>query len=148
MTEQRSSVQSFIQVLSKSIVLMHINLLHATVQMGVLRFTVFVFIITTVTLHMLDPSLSTLLSPLWIDLLPGFCMSVIISRIKIHPFINDYMLVQHPIIYTGLKNIAQMFLSMYWRSILYSIHECNTENKTIQTKMESTSWCIGCNSII
>ena len=95
--EQRSSVHPSIQLLIKSTVLMHRNLLLATVQMGVLRLKLFVFIIPTVPLHILDPSESTLLSHLCIDLLPGFLMSVIISIIQIYPFMNESVLVQQPI---------------------------------------------------
>ena len=46
--EKCSFIHSLIQVLKKTTVLMHVNLLHATVQMGVLRFKVFILISTTV----------------------------------------------------------------------------------------------------
>ena len=77
---------------------MHMNLFLANVKMGVLRFNLFVFIIPTVSLHIMDPSYSTLLSHLCIDLLQGFLMSVIISIIQIYPSMNESVLVQQPFI--------------------------------------------------
>ena len=52
--------------------MMHGDLFHATVQMGVLRLKVLVLIIPKVQCHMLTHSYSTLLSWLCIDSLPGF----------------------------------------------------------------------------
>ena len=52
--------------------MVHGNLLHANVQMGVLRFRVLILISPTAQWHMMDPSESTLLLRLCIELLPGF----------------------------------------------------------------------------
>ena len=54
--EQKSSVHSLLLVLRKVIVLMHGNLLHTTVQMGVLILKVFILINHTVQWHMLTHS--------------------------------------------------------------------------------------------
>ena len=51
--KQRSSIHSLLQVLGKATVLMYVNLLHATVKMGVLIFKVLVLISPTVLWHML-----------------------------------------------------------------------------------------------
>ena len=52
--KQNYFVNSFLLVLRKVTVLMHEYLLHATVQMGVLRFRISIFISTTVQCHMLN----------------------------------------------------------------------------------------------
>ena len=70
--ETKSSVHSFLLVLRKVTVLMHGNLLHATVQMGVLILKVLVLINHSVQWHTLDHSESTLLLHIFIDLLPEF----------------------------------------------------------------------------
>ena len=72
MKEQKSSIHSLFLLLRKVTVLMEIKFLHAIVQMGVLRFKVFILINRTVQWHMLTPSESTWLSWQCIDSLPGF----------------------------------------------------------------------------
>ena len=54
--EQMSCVHLLIQLLRKVDVLMHVKLLHATIQMGVLRFKVLILISPTVQCHTLTPS--------------------------------------------------------------------------------------------
>ena len=61
---------------------------------------------------MLTSSESIFLSRLCIDSIPGFWMSVIIYRIKIFPLIKTPVSVHHTIIWTGLKNITPIFLSI------------------------------------
>ena len=65
--EQKSSDHSLILLLRKVIVLMHVNFLHTTVQMGFLGLKVLVLINHTVQCHMLTHSESTLLFQLCID---------------------------------------------------------------------------------
>ena len=93
-------------------VLMHVKLLHATVQMGVLRLKVLILISPTVQCHMLTHSESTLLLSLCMDSLPVSYMSVMHFRIKHFPFMKESVSVHHPIIYTDLKYITQMLLSI------------------------------------
>ena len=110
--EQKSSVYSLILVLRKVTVFMHGNLLHATVQMGVIIFKVLIFINHKVQYHMLTPSKSTLLSRLCIDSLTVIWMPVIHFRIKMFPFMKESVSVHHPIIWTGLIDFIPMFLSI------------------------------------
>ena len=70
--DKNPSVHSLLLVLRKATALMHGNLLHATVQMGVLRLKIFILINHTVQWHMMTHSESTLLLHLCIDSLPGF----------------------------------------------------------------------------
>ena len=58
--------------ISNVTVLMHGNLLHATMQMGVFRLKVFIFINRAVQWRMLTHSESTLLLLICIESLPGF----------------------------------------------------------------------------
>ena len=110
LNEQKSFFHPFIQVLKKVTVIMHGNVLHATVKMGVLIFRVLILISPTVPRHILTPSESTLLSRLCIESLPGFWMSVMLSKIQMNPFMKEYVSVHHPIIWTCLKNITLMLL--------------------------------------
>ena len=102
---------SLLKLLVKATVLVHGNLLHANVQIGVFVLKVLIFISPKIQCKVLTPSESTLLLRLRIDSLPGFWMSVIHSRIQMFRFMKQYVSVHHPIILTGLKNI--MFLSIY-----------------------------------
>ena len=70
--EQKSSVHSLLIVLSKVTVLINENVVHATVQMGVLKLKVLILINGISQCHILTHSESTLLSQLFIDSLPGF----------------------------------------------------------------------------
>ena len=54
--EKFFSVQSLLQVLRKVPVLMHVNMLHATVHMGVLKFKVLILISPTVQWYILTSS--------------------------------------------------------------------------------------------
>ena len=117
-------------------------------KIGVLRFELFILIIPTVPWHMLTPSESTFLLGLCIDLLPGFWVSVTISRIKITPFIKEFVSVHHHIMWTGLKNITQMLLSIEIMVHFYSTNEWNPGGKNIRTTMESAPWCSGYNNEI
>ena len=113
MMVKRSYVHSLLKLLSKVNVLLHGKLLHPTVQLVVPRLKVLILIIPTVQWHMVYPSRSTFLSWIFIDSLPGFWMSVIHHRIQMFPFMVESVSVQHPIIWTGLKYIIPMFLSIY-----------------------------------
>ena len=108
--EQRSSVQSLLQVLRKTTVIMHGNMLLATVKMVVLRFKVLILISPTVPWHMLTPSESTLILRICIELLTEFWMPVMNYKMQIPPFMTEYVSVHHPIRWTGLKNIIPMSL--------------------------------------
>ena len=70
--EQNSSVHSLLLLLRKVTVIMHGNLLHATVKMGVLILKVLILINNTVQWHILTHSESTLLLHICIGSLPGF----------------------------------------------------------------------------
>ena len=69
---KKCSVQSLLLVLRNVTILMHGNLLQATVQMGFFRLKLLVFINTTVQWHMMTHSESTFLSRIFIDSLLGF----------------------------------------------------------------------------
>ena len=109
---KNSSVHSFLQLLNKVTVLMHGNLFHATVKMGVLIFKLLILVSPTVQWHILTPSVSTLLLRICIDSLPVFWMSLMHFRIKHFPFMKEYMSVHYPIIYTGLIDIIPVFHSI------------------------------------
>ena len=70
---------------------MQVNLLRATVKMGVLIFKVLVLISPTVQWRMLTPSESTLILRICIDSLSGFWMSVMHFRIQMLTFVKDYV---------------------------------------------------------
>ena len=109
--EQRSSVHSLLQVLSKVTVIMHGNILHTTVQIGVIISKELILISPKVLWYMMNPSESTLISRLCIDSLPGYWMSVMLYRIKMFSFMNKFVSIHHPIIWTGLKTITPMLIS-------------------------------------
>ena len=100
------------QVLKKATVLMHGNSLHATVRMGVLRFKVYIFISPTFQGHLMINSESTFLSWPCINSLPVFWMSLLHSRIIMFPFMKYSMSLHRPIIWTGLKYLNPMLLSV------------------------------------
>ena len=81
--------------------MMHGNLLHATVKIGVLIFKVLILIGPTVQCHILPPSESILLSWICIYSLPGFLMPVMNYRIQNFPFMKESVSVHHHILYTG-----------------------------------------------
>ena len=81
--KKMSSIHSLLQVLRKVNVLMHINVLHTTVQMGILVFKLLIFISLTFQCHMMTPSESKFLSWIWMDSLTLFWMSIMHSRIQI-----------------------------------------------------------------
>ena len=109
---QSSSIHSIIQVLREVTALVDGNYLHFSVQMRVLRFKVFIFISPTVPWHMMTPSESIFLLWLYIDSLTGVWMSVMLSIIQMYIFMKESVSVHHPIIWTVLKNITPMFLSI------------------------------------
>ena len=96
--EQKSFIHSLFKVSGEETFLMHGNMLHGTIQMGVLRFKVLNLINPTVQWHILTPSESTLLSRIFIDSLTGFWISVVHSRIPMFPFMKESVSVHHPII--------------------------------------------------
>ena len=99
--EQNSYAHSLLLALSKVAFMMHVNLLHDNVKMGVIRLKVLVFINPAVQWHILTHSESTVLSRLCIDSAIGFYMSVMHFRIKNFPLMKYYVSVHDPIIYTG-----------------------------------------------
>ena len=107
-----SSVHSLIQLWRKAIFLMHGMFLHATVQMGVIRFKVLILISTTVQWNILTPPESTFLLWIYIESLLVFWMSVIHSIIQMLPYMRKSVSLHHPIIWTGLKNLNTMYLSI------------------------------------
>ena len=132
--EQSSSVHSLLIVLRKETFMMHGNLLHATVKIGVLIFKVLILIGPTVQCHILPPSESILLSWICIYSLPVFWMPVIYSIIQMFPHMKESVSVHYHIIWNGLKILPQCSSQLIWRSILSSMHECNSRNKTIWKK--------------
>ena len=113
--EQKSYIQSLLQVLSKVTVMINGHLLHATVQIVFLIFKVLILISPTFQWHMLTHSVSTLLSHIYIDSLTVFWMSIMHFRIQIFPFMKESMSVHHPIIQTGLRYLTPMLLSIDMR---------------------------------
>ena len=145
---QRSSVHSFLQILRKVTVLLHLNFLHTTVQIIVIRFKVLILISPKVQWHIMTPSESTFLPRLCIDSLTEFWTSVMHFMIKMFPLIKESASVHHTIIYIGLKNLPQCYSQLRWRSILSSMRQWNVWKKTSRTKMESITWWSGYNSQI
>ena len=110
--EQDSYVHSLLHVWRKATVLMRVILLHTTVQMGFIRFNVLILISPTVLWHMMTHLESTLVSRICIDSLQGLLMAENYYRIQMSEFMNKSMSVHQPIIYTGLKNLISMVLSI------------------------------------
>ena len=137
---QRSSVHSLLLVLSKINVLMHGNVLNATLRMGFIRFRELSFISTTVLWHMLTSSESIFLSRLYINSLEIFWISLMIYRISMLPFIKESVSIHRLIIYTGLKISPQCSSQSRWWYVLSSMHEYTSDKKPIQTIMESSTW--------
>ena len=108
--EKNPSVHSFILLLSRVAVLMHGNLLHVTVKIGVLILKVYILINHTVQWKMLTNSESTLILHLCIYSLPVFYMLVMHFRINIFPFMKEFVSVRHLIISNCLKYLIPMFL--------------------------------------
>ena len=61
---------------------------------------------------MLTHSESKLILQLCIDSPPGFLMSVMHLRIKMSPFMKESVSFHHHIIWTGLKVLTPMYLSI------------------------------------
>ena len=92
--------------------MMNGNVLHATVQMGVIRFKVLIFISPSFLWNMLTTPESTLLLKICIDSLPVFWMSIILSRIQMYPLMKGSVSFHYSIIWNGLKNLTRMILSI------------------------------------
>ena len=132
---KKSSVHSFLKVLRNVTVLMHINLLHATVQRGVIVFKILVLISPTFQWHMLTPSESTFLLWLYIYSLPGFWISVMHSRIQISNSLNS--LCQFTTLLSRLvwNILPQWSLQLRRITVLSLTHERNPGGKGIRTTM-------------
>ena len=113
--EQKSYIQSLLQVLSKVTVLINGHLLHATVQKVFPIFKELILISPTVQWNMLTHSVSTLLSHIYIDSMTVFWISIMHFRIQIFPFMKGSTSINHPIIQTGLIYLTSMFLSIDMR---------------------------------
>ena len=114
--------------------MMHRNLLHTTVKMGVIRLNVLILIIPTVQCHMTTLSESTLILWLYIDSLPGFLMPVIISRIK-YPHSWKSLCQSTTLWYILVWEILpQCFYQSKWRSISLLTHEWNSGGEPARRK--------------
>ena len=78
---------------------------------GDFRSKALTLISTTVLWYMMTPSESTLLYRLSLESLQGYCMVVNISIKK--TFMKEYFSVHHLIIWTVLKSLISMLLSIY-----------------------------------
>ena len=119
-------------------VMIHRNVLHTTVLIGVIRFKLLILIIPIVPWNTLNHSEPTLLSRLYIDSLPGFFMPVIYSRIKFFPFMKESVLVHHSIIWTGLKNYSHN-VSIYWDYDPFC-HQCMNVNQGKKLSGRKWNW--------
>ena len=136
------NIHRFLQVLRMVNVMIHWNVLHPTVQMLVISFKVLILIIHQVQLYVMTPLEPALISPLCIESLPWFWISVMISRIKFYLFMSKYVSVHHPILSGLVRNfLPQCSSQSWWRYIFSTMNECNTVKKNSRTKMELTSSC-------